>query len=308
MATDVNADLYAEIDGGIERIAVLTAEGNADGAAELANEVEGMISAIKGRSAAVVQRKKDYRAQLTSAQNPELAAKDATAEVAVKMPETIAEVEGLDELVNLGAERVREVTEHNYRGGRAIAEILLDIRRRIILPDGTPDLNARSHAAKQASAEIYDRVTSKLPAEGESEEADGIRDSITSIKRSAQSAMTDVRVEYLRALDNSDPQELELFAAAIKGNGKPSEEIAAHYGIKLMNRAELEAERRKAKELTSGDGDVRKVAASIKRAVKTVESVDPSAVSELSDKEREALKADIKAQLAALTAMLAQLA
>jgi hypothetical protein len=300
---DVNADLFAEIESGIERIAALTSEGNTEGAEELSTEISEMIDSIKGTGS--VAKRKGYRDQLKSAKD---AAPAPSTEVELKMPQTIAEVEGLEELVSLGAERVREVTESKLKGGRAIAEILFDMRRRIILPDGLPDLKGRSHAAKTASSEVYDRVTSALPAEGTDEFADGIRDEITSIKRSAQDAMVDVRVEYIRALDHSGPEELEAFAAAVKPNVQPSEAVAQYYGIKLQTRRELQAERRATAELTTGEGDIRKVAASIKRAVKTTESVDPSAVSTLDEKERSALKSDIKAQIVALNALLAQLA
>jgi ferritin-like metal-binding protein YciE len=278
MATDINADVFAEIESSIERIKTLIAEGNTEGATELEAEVETMISGLK-KGQQIVAKRKAYRDALSAAMKPA-----PSTEIERHNPETIDEVEGLDEIINMGAKAVRDVTENNIKGGRAVAEILLDARRRIILADGMPDLKAQSQAAKDASQAMYDRVTASLPEVGKSELADSIRKEIKSIKRSVQSAMVDVRVEYLRALDSSDPKELEPFGAAITGKGKPSEEIAKHYGIKLQTRAEIENERRQ-KALQAGEGEgegdggvssdeVKLVASNVKRLVKRFAELD----------------------------------
>lgn len=331
MATDVNADLYTEIDNAIARIKTLVSEGNTDGAAELAQEAETMISAIKGKGA--VNVRKEYREGVAAALKVE-----PSREIVARMPETIAEVDGLDELVNIGAERVRTVTEGKIKGGREIAQIQLDIRRRIILPDGTPDLNARSHAAKMASSEIYDRVTANLPAEGEDELADAIRTEIKSVQRAAQNAMQDVRTEYIRALDHSDPEELAhfkgIFDVAEVSNGKTgagdaiSEVVAKHYGIKLQTRAEVEAERRAARaeliaKRESGDelepeeaaelagekyvspsDHVRKL---ISATAKAMDALPPGTLGEIKEEDRKAYAESLSATIGRMSALLAQL-
>lgn len=312
MATDVNADLYAEIESGIERIAALTAEGNQEGADELSTEISAMVDSIKG--AGSVGKRKAYRDQLKAAAKP-------SAEVAVKAPATapaeVTEAEGVDELVKLGAQRVHDVTVSKIKGGYEIAEILFDIRRRIILPDGTPDLNAKSQKAKDRSSEIYDLVIAGLPAEGQNEEADNVRAEISSIKRSAQDAMVDVKVKHALALDTSDPKELEPYAAVLAkaGNVKTSEALSAHYGFKLKTRRELEADRRAAKAIggeTDGlkalESGIKAMGATAKKTVEAIESIDPEAAKSLSDTKRARLIGEVKEQIAALNAILASLA
>lgn len=241
MAIDVNADVYAELDITIERIGALIAEGNSEGAKELAEEAEGMIVSLKGKSKAVVDARMRYREAirerlLTPAPSAEL----------VHVPQSIEEVEGLDQLIELGAKAVYEVAEQKYTGARKIAEIIFDMRRRIVTSDGMPDLKGTGDLAKQASAQVYDRVRAQLPAAGEDEIADGVRADIDRIQDSVRDSILDLRVNYLRSLDSNET-EAALYRRAINtGIDVPvSEQVAAHYKInKLMTRAELAAERR----------------------------------------------------------------
>jgi DNA repair exonuclease SbcCD ATPase subunit len=98
-------------------------------------------------------------------------------------------------------------------------------------------------------------VTEGLPAEGTDEAADVIRAGVDSVKKSAQNAMVDVRVEYLRALDHS-PEEAKRFSklldAAKEVDGKKpsaSEVVAKHFGITLQTRAEIAKANREKKAL-----------------------------------------------------------
>jgi len=241
------ADLRDEIEGGIERVQSLAEADNTDGAAELATEVEGLISQVRAENTGkTTALRKKLRDRLRKAGQAQSEPKAAEVERAPKAE--VVETGDMEQLIAMGADRVREVTVGKLKGSRQIAEILLDIRRRIILPDGLPDLKGVSQRARDRGAEVYGRVLSDLPAEGEDDTADGIRAEINSIKKSAWNALGDLRVEYVRSLDTSDAEELKPFASILEGqDGSPAELIAAHYDLDLRTRREIERDRRQAK-------------------------------------------------------------
>jgi hypothetical protein len=306
MATDINADVFAEIESGIERIKVLVAEGNSEAAEELKTEVETMISGLK-KGQQIVAKRKAFRDALTAAMKPADTPSGALEVRASAEPAHVLVGENVPELVKQGAERVREVTIGKIKGGRAIAEIIFQIRRNIFLPDGTPDWNARSQEAKDRASEVYDAVTASLPAEGESDEADAIREEIGSIKRSAQTAMGDVKVDFARALDNSEPAELEPYASILKDGMKPSEAIAAHYDFPLKYRREIEAERRAAKaELPAGTAS-EVLHKSLVKGKKDRKDIDRAELRALDTEAKRKLREEIEAEVARLSILLTDL-
>lgn len=310
-ATADRDEMVSEIHDTIDRIKTLMGEGKPEAAGELSAEAEIMITRLSGSGSVALRQ--SLRDQVRGALDTK--SDDTSAEVEVSkpaMPENISDIEGLEDLVNIGATKVRQVTENKIKGGRAIAEILLDIRRRIILADGMPDLSAKSHVAKKASAEIYDRVTASLPAAGESDLADSIRDEITSVKRSAQTAMVDVRVEYALALDSTDDEEeLAPFAGIIAEGEKPSEAIARHYGFPLKTRREIEQERRDAKKAieASAEEEVEEVAGTDTTPAETqLEDLTDEDIKAMTPAVRETMRTTVSAKIEALTKLLERLA
>lgn len=319
---DINDDLYAEIENGTTRVSTLAREGKAAAALELGNEVESMISSIKGKGS--VARRREFRDAVTKALNT-----PASAAVVPAAAKEIEDVYGLEELITEGSAQVRAITVSKYRGGEAIAGIILRMRQLIFLPDGRPDLTGRSHLAKQAAGEIYERVLKTLADAEDSEEAEGIRLEIGSIQKSAQNAMRDVLTGYFRSLDSAPGADLDVYTPLMSGLGAASAEISEAYGFKLYTRAEQEADRRAArkaleakrdggKKLTPEEeatlaGDkylplgerMDKLLSTVGRAAK---AVDEYGVSELDSNVKKSLRADVTSQIEMLSALLAKLA
>lgn len=223
-----------------DRIVTLRIEGDFEASDELKQESETIISSgLKGRKADVVSLRKTLREAISDAMST--------------MPTTAAEIEPatveslpwLDALVHKGADTVRMVAETKVRGGRQLAQIMLDMRRRIQDKDGNPDLKGTSHLAKIASSQVYSAVTDTL-AETDTE----LRTAIDKLQNETRLAMADARVAYVRALDSADNEDIALYNMIPRAEGQSlSEAVAEHYNFRLATRAEIEAERRERKAL-----------------------------------------------------------
>lgn len=173
-------------------------------------------------------------------------------------------VEGVTELVGMGAERIREgVAAHAKASStaRSVAEVILDMRLRIHNKNGLPDLKASSQAAKDAAGAMYKAAGEKL--DGTDEE---IRQAVASMVKATQYQMSDVLVGYVRALDNS-PEEFAAHFGAVKEahpDLKPSEAVFTFYKLSPKSELEKAKERQAAKKLspeerlaiTAGGGEV----------------------------------------------------
>jgi hypothetical protein len=248
---ETNAKLREEIEANIERMASLVEAENVDGAQELKKETDTLVAKLPARERNPLRQK--MTAAVTVQEVPTPAVPAPSTEVAT-LPKDFTEIAGVNPLVDQAAAKVREAAATAYGAGKEIARMLLDIRLNIP-KDGVPDLQADLDQSKKASTAVYTRVTEGLPAEGTDEAADVIRAGVDSVKKSAQNAMVDVRVEYLRALDHS-PEEAKRFSklidAAKEVDGKKpsaSEVVAKHFGITLQTRAEIAKANREKKAL-----------------------------------------------------------
>jgi hypothetical protein len=247
--TTANEETYAklreEIDANIERMASLVEADNVDGAQELKKETDTLVAKLPARERNPLRQK--MTAAVTVQEVPTPAVPAPSTEVAT-LPKDFTEIAGVNPLVDQAAAKVREAAATAYGAGKEIARMLLDIRLNIP-KDGVPDLQADLDQSKKASTAVYERVTKDLPEEGTDEAADVIRSGVDSVKKAAQNAMVDVRVEYLRALDHS-PEEAARFVKIVKDKeGKPSELVAKHFGITLQTRAEIAKANREKKAL-----------------------------------------------------------
>jgi hypothetical protein len=274
------AELTAEVENAIARVAVLVAEGNEEGAAELSAEAETMISAIKlANTGQTTAHRKTLRNALAAARKPKVA------EVAVPAAAPVAEQSfenlptEIQKLAQRGAKRVETITQSSIKGGREIAELIFDMRRRLSY-EGLPDLNADGWEGRMASRSVFDIFKAKLPEPGVDERADEIRDGVTSMERNVRNFMTDVRVEYFRALDTTtDEAELAPYAELIKAapEGTPVSHVLANkYLANGVAGLQTRAEAAKAKRELD--------------AAKKAIAAKPDA--ELTDEERELISAD----------------
>lgn len=232
----VASEVYALRD----RIVTLRVYGDFEASDELKHEAETVISnGLKGRKADVVSLRKTLREAVSEAMST-MPPADAEIE-----PVTVASLPWLDALVHKGADTVRLVAETKVRGGRQLAQIMLDMRRRIQDKDGNPDLKGTSNLAKVASSQVYSAVTDTL-TETDTE----LRAAVEKLQNETRLAMADARVVYARALDAEDNEDRALYNLIPRAEGQSlSEAVAEHYSFKLQTRAEIEAERRERKAL-----------------------------------------------------------
>jgi hypothetical protein len=234
---ELNQELREEIAAATERVRTLAQEGKTEASTELAKEVTSLVDKLPSKERAGLKAKvraagkaKVVAAEVVSAEVP-LAAEEID-------PMTI---EGVPELITMGGEKIKSIMDLTVKsadGAREIATIILDMRRRIP-HNGLPDLKAASHAAKLASAKMYESVGAIDADEFEHEQAQ------EKLKRAVQYRMRDVSAEYLRNLDKA-PDEAQLFASLMEGQpkgAKVSEVVSAHYGLSLKGPTEIEREK-----------------------------------------------------------------
>lgn len=249
---EVTTDTTAEqIAANIERIRSLAEAENIEGVADLVNETEALIAGIKG--AGSVARKKALREEMAeaAAAQPSRAVEVSTVVEGVVALETqdYTKVAGVPELISKGAKDLAEGVQLHIKAAdtaRNTAEVLLEMRLKMQNKEGTPDLAAKSNAAKQAAQAMYNAVREG----GSLEDTYENRDAVKKLMRAVQYQMSDVVVKYVRSLDEN-PDEAAKFAKAIAA--APAEVTAADavfafYGINRESQAEIavrrEAEKR----------------------------------------------------------------
>ncbi|MFK0289522.1 hypothetical protein ACIQU6_03400 [Streptomyces sp. NPDC090442] len=121
--------------------------------------------------------------------------------VANRATKSVDEIPHIDELLELGAQRVKEAAIESFEKGRGVAEVQLKVRLNSRDKDGDPDINARADATRKGASRVYEAVLEGLPEEGEDPDADVIREKIGSIQTDARRAMQTLQVEYVRSLD-----------------------------------------------------------------------------------------------------------
>ncbi|MFC9651451.1 hypothetical protein [Streptomyces sp. NPDC056937] len=264
-----------EIRASIERLPSLLEADNAEGAEELNGEIETAIAGLGGKGVAALRKTlRAERDKALAAGEEAKAAKTPSAEI------VNLETKELDDngkaLIQKGIDKVKELAVNKFQGGHAIAEIVLDIRLGITTKNGYPDISADTDLGKKVGgALIFDDILAGLPEEGEDEASDAIRAEIGSIKKSARNAMQDVKVRYVRSLDNS-PEEAKKFGYALEAHPdkKPSEAVFTFHGIQSLTRAE---QAKQARELKAAEKEKTRLA---------IEA------GELSEEEAEALSSD----------------
>ena len=242
---DVNSDdgkaTLEQIDANIERAKSLAEAGNVEGLEELAEETETLISSLSGTGSVAIRKEK--RNEFSAASK---AVEKRIPEVAMEVQDPYS-IEGVRELVDLGAEKFAEGVRLNIRMkdiAVEVARVILQQRLRIPNKNGIPDLKATSHAAKQVSRDMYAKAGELFKAGGAADEQE-VRDAINKLIKSVQNHMRGVINEYLLTLDENpeEQQRWELVAKSEQSKGQPlSEAVAATYGWELP------------KELETGEG------------------------------------------------------
>ncbi|MGW4986303.1 hypothetical protein ACWEQ3_01450 [Streptomyces mirabilis] len=256
VTTEAGAKVIAEIDANIERANSLAEADNVDALAALKEETETLIASLAGKGSIGV--KKEKRDAFTAASQAQPKAK-AEPKAEVISAKDYTAYEGVSALVAMGAERAAEGVRMHIKTSttaKEIANVILDMWRRIPNKDGNPDIKGDSDAAKKASSALYKAAGEALGKEG----LDGfdVEQAVKKLIRSVQTQRTDVRAEYLRSLDEDTEdatEERKHFAALLADkpeDASAAEFLAAHYGVGLKGEIEKSRERWQAKQLTSG--------------------------------------------------------
>jgi hypothetical protein len=268
MATDHSATIE-QIAANIERLPSLVEADNEDGAKELVDETETLISGLPSRGNAPVEPKKTwakykqdardaYRAAAKAVEKPE--PKPVKAEVVKLSTEDYHTAEGVADLVTQGAKLFAEgVRTHIKFSNMAtdIARILLNMRVRMTDKTGVPDIKATSKGAKEASGDMYREAGKLFLADSDLSE-DEAKKHVAKLQKSVQNAMPTVRAEYLAELDSNETEaaRFELITGSEQSKGQTvSEAVAEHYGVALMSRYELEKSVREDSDTDSDDSD-----------------------------------------------------
>jgi hypothetical protein len=336
-AEDKYADTIEQISANIERAGSLAEAENAEGLEELGKETEALISGlpIRGKTpagdktwAAFKQESRNAFREAATVAEP----KPSTEVVTLETTEDYRSVEGMEDLINEGANVISEgvklhlkASETAYNLGRNLLNVRLSLKVK-----GAPDLKAKSQAYRDASGHLKAQAIVQLRESGV-DEFDA-QEAAEKLWKSMNNQTGDVLADYAKELDGPKREEWDnLFGEVAKAHPalSPSEAVSAYYGIDLVGpreKARLKAAEKRelaakaeaalkagntdeAEELegeiaslegkvepTPGEkakADVKK----IKSGTKALAGIDPE---ELEDADRKAVRDDIQAQIDAL--------
>jgi hypothetical protein len=336
-AEDKHAETIEQISANIERAGSLAEAENAEGLEELNKETEALISGlpIRGKTpagdktwAAFKQESRNAFREAATVAEP----KPSTEVVTLETTEDYRSVEGMEDLINEGANVISEgvklhlkASETAYNLGRNLLNVRLSIKVK-----GAPDLKAKSQAYRDASGHLKAQAIVQLREAGV-DEFDA-NEAAEKLWKSMQNQTGDVLADYAKELEGPRRTDWDgLFGEVAKAHPalSPSEAVSAYYGIDLVGprekarikaaekrelaekakqaleagntdeAEELEAEAKALEgkaEPTPGEkakADVKK----IKSGAKALAGIDPE---ELEDEDRKAVRDDIQAQIDAL--------
>lgn len=256
----VISDVHATID---QIAAIVPGLGAAGEANELYAEAEEKIRTLP--TAKQTALRKEAKAARDKVIKTPVAPEAPKPAAVVQVAEDFNDIDGVPELVKLGADKAREGVEFGIKMGsvsEAVAHVILGVALRVIDPDtGLPDLMKNRKTTKNASSAIY-KLARKNVAEDDVQRIAAHN----ALVKSVQNRNSDVLVSWLRELD-TDSVDAEAFAklfpaaAQAVENAKqagealvPSEAVRDLYkraGVELprKGRTELERERSQVKRL-----------------------------------------------------------
>ncbi|MDH6123851.1 MULTISPECIES: hypothetical protein [unclassified Kitasatospora] len=230
------AKLTEEVTALIERITAVAIAG--EDTTPLKEEAEALIKQLPTKD------RTKLRAQVRKAAESKPAPEPST-EVAVTVPASYHDVEGLDELVQMGAAKVREGISSLAKGSevaKEIGNVLLDMRRRIVNPKTElPDLRADTDMAKKASSDMFQTVEAAMKEAGNFNQ-----EVMDSYKKSIRTQTAHIVVHYVAALDQNPDEAQHFFAKALERNPDMSPTEAVRKECKISDKSEIDKARERA--------------------------------------------------------------
>jgi hypothetical protein len=257
---EIDAQVKADVENIIATLATLTKD-DGDKIKSLEGQAETELLKI------TANKRAGLRMQLKHAM-VEARNRKAGAQIVLK-PETkdVTQIRDYQKIVDNAASLVAEGIKSNvnaHENARKVAEAILDGRLRVINKQGKPDLKGDRKQSKDLAKAIYEAAAKKLHAEQWGADASVDYETLEKqLRDKVQYQMTAVLPAFIYSLDNSPEQFSELFPAEaaalaeVKAENpdaatKPSDLVFALYGVNRKSKAELAAERRANKALTSG--------------------------------------------------------
>lgn len=237
-----------QIEANIERAASLAEADNADALAELETENEALIVSLVGKDSIKAKKKArdDWRAAATVQEKPK--GKDVKPKAEAAPTKTYHDYPGVDELINLAAEKVVEGVQQHVKANvtaEEIAQIGFDMWTIIPNSKQDPDIMGDSDDAKKASGAFKEAAGKALASTGM--DAFEVERALERLWRNVQVKRSDVRAQRLRNLDNDNEQatkDRELFAGILKDkpeDARASQWVANHYEASLVGAGERDA-------------------------------------------------------------------
>ncbi|MFF2039366.1 hypothetical protein ACFVVX_02965 [Kitasatospora sp. NPDC058170] len=240
----------AEIRDLIERVPSVVAEDDAEKLENLRGEAKTLIGEIRGSGAAGVKAKlrNDFDRAIEKAEKDRKAvARQAAASVVSQETVDYTTIEGMTEMVEDEAQRIRAGVEHELK----FSDIAKDIARasiraavRVKDKNGNPDFHKKTNANKQRTQDVAAKAGEAFQGDDNEESRKALGRLLKSVQNQNKTAL----VEYVRDLDN-DPEEAKLWERAIEANpeASPSEAVFSFYGIENVTSNEQKALDRAAK-------------------------------------------------------------
>jgi hypothetical protein len=338
-AEDKHAETVEQINANIERFVSLLEAENEEGATELADETETMISSLptRGKTPAGdktwAQFKQDSRTAIREAKKGAAEKPKASAEVVtLETTEDYRSVDGMEDLISEGANVISEgvklhikASQTAYNLGRNLLAVRLSLKVK-----GAPDLKAKSQAYRDASGALKATAIMQLRESG-LDEFDA-QEAADSLWKSMNNQTGDVLADYAKELDGPKRAEWDsLFGEVAKAHPAltPSEAVSAYYGIDLVGprekarlkqaakrelaaKAEAALKEGKTDEAEELEGEIaalngkaeptpsEKAVADAKKIKSGVKALDGIDVDELDSETRVKVRDEIQAQIEAL--------
>ncbi|MDX3550995.1 hypothetical protein PV729_04280 [Streptomyces europaeiscabiei] len=328
VSTDEGKAVVEQIDANIERARSLR---DADALNDLEAETESLISSLSGKGSINVKKLKrdawnDAEGEASDAMTAEAeAAGKAGAEVATLTYESF---KGVPELVIVGAEKVTEGVSRDMSQAataREVADVILDMWRRIPDADGNPDIDGKSGPAKEAARAVYRTAGEALGNLYSKDQGFDVAEAVKSFQRAVQHQRRDVRAKYLRSLDGDSEesiQERKRYESILQtkpDDKSPAAWVAEHYGLSLRGPLELRRERYQAERAAIEAGQpkpepqpddtpqlppVERARAVVKVMKRDVTRTKPEEFDALTQAEKDELKPEVEAMFNAAKAIM----
>jgi hypothetical protein len=236
------AKLVEEVTALIERITAVAIAG--DDVEPLKEEAEALIKQLPTKDRTKLRATVRKAAESKPTEAPKVLEGVVTMSSEAATVETVDpySVDGVKEIADEASTAIAEGLAAQLKVSelaRKMASSVLTARVCFTDKDGRPDIMAKSRAARKLTTDILDEAARKAGHDPEKKDP-AVVDALGRLQRSIQHQMDDVRVKYIRELDES-PEEAAKFAKVLESapeGMKISDALFAAYEIPSQSKIE----------------------------------------------------------------------